>query len=78
MRPAGDLDQWRRRAGFRIGFVKASKARIAVGRTCCTRLKCEGTYSRTSRSWAPIRPNFVPPQVGQTQGASCTVVSIGR
>jgi len=30
------------------------------------------------RSSAPIRPNFVAPQVGQTQGASCTIVSSGR
>jgi hypothetical protein len=40
--------------------------------------QCDGTYSRTVRSSAPIRPNLVGPQVGQTQGASCTIVSSGR
>src|SRR5258708_38690847 len=56
-----------------------SQARqLIFGRTCSSRLKCEGTYSRTVRSSAPIRPNFVAPQVGQTQGASCTRFSSGR
>ena len=56
-----------------------SQARqLIFGRTCSTRLKCEGTYSRTMRSSAPIRPNFVAPQIGQTQGASCMTVSSGR
>ena len=51
---------------FSIGSVgigawtMVSQARqLIFGRTCSTRLKCEGTYSSTSRSSAPIRPNFV-------------------
>ena len=84
----GDEDvgeQRRPRRPFSIGSVgmgactTVSQARqLIFGRTCSTRLKCEGTYSRTMRSSAPIRPNFVAPQVGQTQGASCMIVSSGR
>ena len=70
---------------FSIGSVgigawtTVSHARqLIFGRTCTTRLKWEGTYSSTSRSSAPIRPNLSPPQVGHTHGASWTIVSAGK
>lgn len=52
-------------------WATVSQARqLIFGRTCTMRLKWEGTYSSTSRSSAPIRPNLSPPQVGHTHGAS--------
>lgn len=37
------------------------------GRRCTTRLKCEGTYSSTSRSSVPILLKTVPPHFGHLE-----------
>jgi hypothetical protein len=56
-----------------------SQARqLIFGRTWTTTLKCEGTYSSTSRSSVPIRLSFLLPQAGQTHLASCSTRSRGR
>jgi hypothetical protein len=61
------------------GWVIVSHCRqLSFGRTCTTTLKCDGTYSRTSRSSVPMRLSLVLPQAGQAQAASCSTRSRGR
>ena len=51
---------------------------LIFGRAWTMTLKCEGTYSSTSRSSVPISVRLVPPQAGQTQFGSCSTRSRGR
>ena len=74
---ARGLDKRVQDGGAATAFVRP-REQVILAPERCTRLKCEGTYSSTMRSSAPIRPNFVSPQAGQTQGASCVTVSSGR
>ena len=60
-------------------WVMVSHCRqLILGRTWTTTLKCDGTYSSTSRSSLPIRLSFLLPHAGQTQVASCSTRSRGR
>ena len=69
------LDRQRRHRRLDDGLARPA---AHLRRTCTTRLKWEGTYSSTSRSSAPIRPNLSPPQAGHAHGASWTIVSAGK
>ena len=40
--------------------------------------KCEGTYSKISRSSVPMRLSLVLPQAGQAQAAACSTCSRGK
>src|SRR5918995_4529360 len=60
-------------------WVMVSHCRqLILGRTWTTTLKCEGTYSSTSRSSAPTRVSAVLPHVGQAHAGSYTTRSRGR
>lgn len=57
----------------------ASHARqLIFGRTCCTTLKDDGTYSSTSVTSSPIRRSTVPPQHEQASCGGCVTCSRGR
>ena len=51
---------------------------LILGRACTRTLKCDGTYSNTSRSSVPIRVRRVLPQAGHVHAASCSTRSRGR
>jgi hypothetical protein len=73
--PVPALDR-QRRAG--ICVIVSHARQLIRGRTWTTTLKCEGTYSSTSRSSSPSRLRRALPQAGHTQAASCTTRSRGR
>ena len=50
---------------------------LNFGRTWRITLNRDGTYSKTSATSSP-KARRAPPQAGQSQGASCTIVSRGN